>query len=60
MSDDYVIYARVNDDGTHTVRLYRDQNGDHIHSWEGCYGLDSTMRDVAKHMRERERQEANR
>lgn len=45
----YSIYVAL-DERTmrHTVRLYRDVDDKHLHSWENCDGLGVTMRDVAR------------
>jgi hypothetical protein len=43
----YSVYIHLHDDNTHTVRLYRDNNDEHLQSWEDCNSLDNTLRDVA-------------
>lgn len=48
----YSVYVHMHRDDTHTVRLYRDSDDTHVHSWEGCIGLDVTMRSVAKEIRD--------
>jgi len=48
----YSIYVHLNDGESHTVRLYRDIDDTHLHSWEGCVGLHITMEDVTRMVKE--------
>ena len=52
----YSIYVHLDPDGVHhTVRLYRDIDDKHLHSWENCESLDVTMAAVSAEIRADER-----